>query len=76
MPNRTSVARPMLALTWEDGGSNNPDPFSAEGGKIAFRPNWFRPTRMGRIRERMFVKVPLSYSAYRFVSSLYGSKGY
>ena len=76
MPNKTSVARPMLALTWEDGGSQHDDPFAVEGGKIQFRPNWFKPTRLGRIRERMFVKLPISYSAYRFVTSLYGKKGY
>ncbi len=73
MPNQTSVARPMLALTWEDGGSAHDDPF---GGTIQFRPNWFQPTRLGRLRERMFVKVPLSYSAVRFVMSLSGKKGY
>ena len=76
MPNLTAVARPMLALTWEDGGSVHEDPFQVEEGKITFRPNWFKPTRLGRIRERMFVGVPLSYSAYRFVASLYGNKGY
>lgn len=76
MPNLTKVARPMLALTWEDGGSVHDDPFGVEGGKIKFRPNWFRPTRLGRIREQMFVRVPISYSAVRFVMSLYGNKGY
>jgi len=76
MPNRTAVARPMLALTWEDGGSIHDDPFAVEQGEITFRPNWFRPTRLGRIRERIFVSVPASYSAFRFVSSLVGNKGY
>jgi len=76
MPNKTAVARPMLALTWEDGGSTHDDPFAVEDGKITFRPNWFRPTRLGRIRERIFVTVPASYSAYRIVSSLVGNKGY
>lgn len=76
MPNQTTVARPMIALTWEDGGSTQEDPFAVESGKITFRPNWFRPTRLGRIREQMFVRVPLSYSAFRFVRSLYGKKGY
>lgn len=75
MPNRTAAPRPMMALTWEDGGSLQEDPFAAGGGKIAFRPNWFKPTRLGRIRERVFVSVPASYSAYRIVSSLMG-KGY
>ena len=76
MPNKTSQPRPMVAFTWEDGGSKHEDPFAVEGGQIKFRPNWFRPTKFGRIRETMFVKVPLTYSTFRFVSSLYGKKGY
>jgi hypothetical protein len=74
MTNRTSVPRPMLAMTWEDGGNNNPDPFSVDGGKIQFLPNWFRPTRLGRLREHMFVKVPFTYSALRFARSLVDSE--
>jgi phytanoyl-CoA dioxygenase PhyH len=76
MPNTTDVPRPMLAFTWEDGGSTQPDPFMVEGGQIAFRQNWYRPTRIGRLRERTFVTAPVTYSAYRFVTSLYGTKGY
>jgi ectoine hydroxylase-related dioxygenase (phytanoyl-CoA dioxygenase family) len=70
MTNRTAVPRPMLAMTWEDGGSNHPDPFSAEGGKVRFLPNWFKPTPVGRLREQLFVKVPITYSAFRFARSL------
>jgi ectoine hydroxylase-related dioxygenase (phytanoyl-CoA dioxygenase family) len=70
MTNYTSAPRPMLAMTWEDGGSNEPDPFQVEGGEIRFRPNWFRPSRVGRLRERLFVKIPASYSALRFARSL------
>ncbi len=76
MPNTTDVPRPMLAFTWEDGGSTLPDPFMGEAGKIVFRQNWYRPTRIGRLRERTFVAAPVTYSAYRFVTSLYGTKGY
>lgn len=77
MPNHTNVPRPMLAFTWEDGGSHASDPFAVEGGKIAFRQNWFRPNFLGRLRERTFVTAPITYSAYRFVSSLFdGTKGY
>jgi hypothetical protein len=77
MPNHTLVPRPMLAFTWEDGGSHEADPFAVNGGKIAFRQNWFRPTFVGRLRERTFVTAPVTYSAYRFVSSLFdGTKGY
>lgn len=74
MTNRTSVPRPMLAMTWEDGGSNDADPFSANGGNIRFLPNWFKPTRLGRMRERLFVKVPITYSALRFARSLLDSE--
>jgi hypothetical protein len=70
MTNRTTVPRPMLAFTWEDGGNNDADPFSANGGNIRFLPNWFKPTRLGRIREQLFVKVPITYSALRFARSL------
>jgi hypothetical protein len=77
MPNFTDVPRPMLAFTWEDGGSKHADPFAADGGKIAFRQNWYRPTPIGRLRERIYVVAPITYSAYRFATSLVdGSKGY
>jgi ectoine hydroxylase-related dioxygenase (phytanoyl-CoA dioxygenase family) len=76
MPNRATVPRPMLAFTWELGGSNLADPFKAEDGKIVFRPNWFRPTRLGRLRERTFVVAPFTYSAYRIVNSLVADKQY
>jgi Phytanoyl-CoA dioxygenase (PhyH) len=72
--NQTSVPRPMLAMTWEDGGSNQPDPFNFDGGKIRFLPNWFKPTRMGRLREQVFVKVPITYSALRFARSLFDTE--
>jgi hypothetical protein len=68
--NLTSVPRPMLAMTWEDGGSNLADPFGANDGKVRFLPNWFKPTPVGRLRERLFVKVPITYSAFRFARSL------
>jgi ectoine hydroxylase-related dioxygenase (phytanoyl-CoA dioxygenase family) len=76
MPNFTAVPRPMLAFTWEDGGSAHADPFTQEGGQIVFRQNWYRPTPLGRLRERTFVAAPITYSTYRFVTSLYGTKGY
>ncbi len=74
MTNLTRVPRPMLAFTWEDGGSKNPDPFRVNDGKIRFLPNWFKPTRAGRIRERVFVRAPFVYSALRFGRSLFDSE--
>ena len=56
--------------------ARTPDPFAQEGGKIVFRRNWYQPTPLGRLRERTFVTAPITYSAYRFVTSLYGTKGY
>jgi hypothetical protein len=76
MPNLTTAPRPMMALTWEDGGSTSPDPFKVFDGKITFRPNWYAPTFLGRLRERTFMAAPITYDAFRFVRSLYKNKGY
>jgi Phytanoyl-CoA dioxygenase (PhyH) len=76
MPNYTAVARPMLALTWEDGGSVHEDPWKYDDGKIGFRQNWYRSNLLGQLRERTFVAAPITYSAWRFARSLYGNKGY
>ena len=76
MPNLTNAPRPMIALTFGEKGGSLPDPYSKDNGKITFHPNWYTPSLLGRIRERTFVKVPLSYSAYRLARSLIGNKGY
>jgi hypothetical protein len=76
MPNRTGQPRPMLAFTWEDGGSREADPFRAGGGQITFRQNWYRSDLPGRVRERLHVAAPFTYEAYRFARSLVGTKGY
>lgn len=77
MPNRTGRARPMLCLRW-DNAKNPPDydPFRESNGEIEFQPNWYKANLLGRLRERTFVTAPVTYSAYRFVSSLVGNKGY
>jgi ectoine hydroxylase-related dioxygenase (phytanoyl-CoA dioxygenase family) len=78
MPNRTSNPRPMLAFTFVKGRDEREprDPFQIDQGKITFHPNWFRPNLLGRMRERTFVTVLFTYSAFRFVRSLVGNKGY
>ncbi|MES1174367.1 MAG: phytanoyl-CoA dioxygenase family protein [Myxococcales bacterium] len=76
MPNNASVPRPMLAFTFGEKGVREGDSFKDGGGKIVFQPNWFAPTRLGRLRERTFVTAPITYSAYRFVTSLFNNKGY
>jgi hypothetical protein len=76
MPNLSSTPRPMLAVTFGEASDDVVDPFTLNDGEMEFYPNWFRPTRLGRARERTFVKAPITYSAYRFTRSLYGNKGY
>jgi ectoine hydroxylase-related dioxygenase (phytanoyl-CoA dioxygenase family) len=78
MPNRSATPRPMLAFTFGNmaTAAPPPDPFDINGGKILFYENWFRPTPLGRLRERTFVAAPFTYDAYRFVRSLFGNKGY
>jgi ectoine hydroxylase-related dioxygenase (phytanoyl-CoA dioxygenase family) len=76
MPNHSNQPRPMLAFTWDGGGSPLADPFAEDGGKIKFHPNWFAPTRMGRIVERTFVTAPITYKTYRFANSIFSDKSY
>jgi hypothetical protein len=76
MPNFSSAARPMLALTMGEKGVNTSDPFAYNGGKIEFQTNWFNTSLLGRLRERTTVAAPITYSAYRFAHSLLSNKGY
>jgi len=76
MPNRSQNARPMLALTLGERHVDTDDPFAFNDGRTEFQMNWFRPNLLGRLRERATIRVPISYSAYRFARSLVGSKGY
>jgi ectoine hydroxylase-related dioxygenase (phytanoyl-CoA dioxygenase family) len=77
MPNNATLPRPMLAFTFGDPGVKPlPDAFQADGGKTTFHANWFRTTRLGRLRERTFIAAPITYAGYRFVRSLFGDKGY
>ena len=76
MPNRSSRPRPMMAVTFGEVPAGGSDPFLTNGGEIEFYPNWFSTSRLGRLREKTFVRAPITYSAYRFVTSLYSDKGY
>lgn len=76
MPNFTSVARPMLAVTLGEKGVNASDPFAENGGQTQFQTNWYSTSKLGRLRERTVVAVPVTYSAYRFAHSLVSNKGY
>jgi len=76
MPNRSSRPRPMMALTFGEVPDAPDDPFMRNDGAIEFYPNWFSTSRLGQLREKTFVRAPITYSAYRFVTSLHGNKGY
>lgn len=76
MPNFSSAARPMLALTMGEKGVNTNDPCGHAGGKVEFQTNWFNTSLLGRLRERTTVAAPITYSAYRFAHSLVSNKGY
>jgi ectoine hydroxylase-related dioxygenase (phytanoyl-CoA dioxygenase family) len=76
MPNDSRQPRPMLAFTWDGGGSPLADPFAEHEGQIKFFPNWFAPTRAGRLIERTFVTAPITYKTYRFINSIFSDKSY
>ncbi len=71
MPNESSTPRPMLAFTWEDGGSQVADPYAAHAGRITFLPNRYRTDWRGRLIERAFVAAPRLGTAYRAARSLF-----
>src|SRR5262245_40672482 len=71
MPNRSNAIRPMLAFTWENGGSDLADPYLAHGGKIAFLTNRYALNLSGRLRERAFASLPALGSGYLFMRSLF-----
>jgi ectoine hydroxylase-related dioxygenase (phytanoyl-CoA dioxygenase family) len=73
MPNKSDAPRPMLSITFGEKSAPQSDPFE---GDVTFYPNWYNTSRLGVLRERTFVAAPISYSAYRFVKSLRGGRGY
>ena len=76
MPNKSTTPRPMMSLTFGERSAPEGDPFTVNDGKMEFYPNWFNTSRLGQVREKVFVKAPLTYSGYRFVKSLHGDHGY
>ena len=71
MPNPSATPRPMLALTWEDGGSKLLDPYQAHDGRVTFLPNRYATDWKGRMIERAFVTAPGVATAVRAVRSLF-----
>jgi len=71
MPNFSPDPRPMLAFTWEDGGSVAEHPYAAHGGRITFLPNRYTTDWKGRLMERAFVAAPRLGTAYRAARSLF-----
>jgi len=71
MPNKSNRARPMLAFTWEDGGSTLDDPYRLYEGAIKFLPNRYGTDWASRIRERAFSVSPRVGTAYLALRSLF-----
>jgi Phytanoyl-CoA dioxygenase (PhyH) len=70
MPNMSNAIRPMLAFTWENGGSDLTDPYTAHGGKITLLANRYAQSLSGRLRERAFAPLPALGKSYLFVRSV------
>ena len=70
MPNTSNAIRPMLAFTWENGGSDLTDPYTAHGGKIALLTNRYAQSLSGRLRERAFASLPALGKGYLFIRSV------
>lgn len=70
MPNTSTTPRPMLAFTWEDGGSQLQDPYAAHEGRLTFLPNRYTTDWKGRLVERAFVAAPRLGTVYRAARSL------
>jgi Phytanoyl-CoA dioxygenase (PhyH) len=70
MPNHSRTNRPMLAFSWEDGGSQLSDPYDLHGGEVRFLPNRYTSGLAGKFRERAFAQLPRVASGYRFARSL------
>ena len=73
MPNCSTAPRPMLAFTWEDGGSPLVDPYTAHQGNVTLLPNRFRTDWGGRLKERAFVAAPRLGTLYQAARSLLGN---
>ena len=58
MPNRSTAIRPMLAFTWEDGGSELADPYTAHGGKIRLLTNRYAQNLSGRLQDALLPRCP------------------
>jgi hypothetical protein len=70
MPNMSDAIRPMLAFTWENGGSDIADPYTAHGGKITLLTNRYARNLSGRLRERAFASMPALGKGYLFIRSV------
>jgi len=73
MPNVTTTPRPMLAFSWENGGSRAADPYALHGGRITFLPNRFRTDWRGRLMERAFVAAPRLGKSFHVARSFFAS---
>jgi hypothetical protein len=75
MPNLTSVPRPMLSFTFGEQSAPHSDPFTGSSG-IRFYPNWYTNSgRLGVLRERVEVAMPMTRSLLRLAKSFTSRDG-
>ena len=70
MPNKSNAIRPMLAFTWENGGSDLADPYAAHDGKITLLTNRYGQNLGARLQERAFASMPTLGKGYLFIRSV------
>ncbi|MBO0731233.1 MAG: phytanoyl-CoA dioxygenase family protein [Acidimicrobiaceae bacterium] len=75
-PNRTTVPRPMFSLTVGERIPEVEDPILCNPSEIQFYANWYGTSRLGVVRERVEVALPITRSVGRFARSLGGRRGY
>jgi hypothetical protein len=71
MLNCSENPRPMLAFTWENGGTKLADPYAQHAGRLTFLPNRFETSWRGRLAELAFVIAPRFATSYRVVRSFF-----
>jgi hypothetical protein len=69
MPNHSHTPRPMLAFTWEGGGSERVDPYAVHDGRITFLPNRFKTDWKGRLTEHAVIAAPRLATVYNAARS-------
>ena len=76
MPNYSDQVRVMVAFVFNKKLNNDNQNMNTEFPQnIEFFENWYKNDRLGRIKEILFIKLPIIRSLYRIIKSLYKPRG-